>query len=124
MQFRLVDIAGKILATGQADESNGLYSGDIDVQDLSQEFRKIFDRFEEIINGQEFSFLDAIEDRISALNIKVQFGVGIPMETCDLQVFPSTNRISFRTRTVPSIPDVVHDAVASSLFTPQSGKPK
>ncbi len=57
----------------------------------------VFDEFEEIVNGQMFSFLDEIEGKIAVLSLKAAFDSnGSEVSVEELQVYPSTGDVSFK----------------------------
>ena len=56
---------------------------------MPSELRGLFEEFEEIVNGQMLSFLDEIQDKISVLQLKVQFDSGKEADIHDLQFYPS-----------------------------------
>jgi hypothetical protein len=74
----------------------GNFAGQVDLSQMPASFRRLFDEYEAIVNGQMFSLLDAIEDRITAASVKVVFPEGREAAVQDLQVYPTTGRISFK----------------------------
>lgn len=50
-----------------------------------------------MVEGQVFSVADEIEDQIAKVQLKVAFANGSEAYVEDLQVYPSTNRVSFKT---------------------------
>ena len=94
--IRLVDPSRTVLAEARVTDEGSYFGGTIDLRDTPPELRALFDEFKEIVNGQMFAFLDAIQAKIEALRIKAVFGDGIKECVKDLQVFPSTGDLSFR----------------------------
>src|SRR5262249_42960573 len=92
----LIDADRRVIATAQVAKEEGRYCGTIDLRPMPQETRRLFDEFEEIVNGQMFSFLDDIEDRISDLSLRVVFGDGAEAPINAVQIYPGGGRISFR----------------------------
>ncbi len=77
-----------------------MFSGTIDLACAPDNVRKLFGEFEETVNGQEFGCLDELQDRIDALHAVVEFRDGGEAPITDLQVFPSTGKVSFRVNVV------------------------
>jgi tRNA A-37 threonylcarbamoyl transferase component Bud32 len=74
------------------------YEGTIALESTPPQLRELFERFEEVVEGQMFSLLDDIEDRIGTVRLRVRFDDGGEANVVDLQVFPSTNAVSFKIR--------------------------
>ena len=60
--------------------------------------KRLFEEYEEIVEGQIFALLDGIEEKIGVIPFKVSFEDGTEASVEDLQVFPSTGAVSFKTR--------------------------
>jgi hypothetical protein len=101
----ILDPAGTLVARAEVKEEGGAFAGQIDLRAMPPGLRQTFDEYEEIVNGQMFSFLDAIEERIAALQLKVVFPGGQQTAVEDLQIYPTTQRLSFRltTRVDPAV---------------------
>lgn len=93
---RLIDPSRTVLAEARVTDEGSYYGGTIDLHRTPPELGVLFDEFEEIVNGQMFAFLDAIQAKIEALRIKAVFDDGLEECIKDLQVFPSTGDVSFR----------------------------
>lgn len=102
MNANLVDSTGRVLARASVQDEGKFYGGCIDLEMTPANVRTLFNEFEEIVNGQMFSFLDEIQGRMEMLHIKVQFDDGRVAPVTDLQVFPSTGEVSFRLANLPS----------------------
>jgi hypothetical protein len=100
---RLIGQAGQVLATAQVADEGAHYGGTIDLRQTPPKVRALFDEFEEIVNGQMFSFLDEVQGRIGLLDIKASFDDGEEVEIKDLQVFPSTCDLSFKLMALPQL---------------------
>jgi hypothetical protein len=74
------------------------YRGTICLDALPSELRHLFEEFEENVEGQMFSLADEIEEKIGRIPLKVVFPNGMQANVEDLQVYPSTKRVSFRIR--------------------------
>ena len=61
----------------------------------------LFEEFEEVVTGQMFVFLDELQEKIGAWDIKAVFDDGPAIDIQDLQVFPGTGDVSFRLASVP-----------------------
>lgn len=78
---------------------NGMhYEGTISLEHTPPELKRLFEEYEEIIEGQMFSLLDRIEEKIAVIPFKVSFENRTESYVEDLQVFPSTGAASFQTR--------------------------
>jgi hypothetical protein len=95
---KFLDKERKIVATAQVSEQEGRFSGSIDLSCMPENLRKTFETYEEIANGQIFSLLDEVEDEINALEFTAIFESGCKAVVSDLQIYPSSARVSFRTR--------------------------
>lgn len=93
---KLIDPARTVVASAQVVEEGDHYGGTIDLQSTPAKLRTLFDQFEEIVNGQMFSFLDEIQEKIGTLAIHAVFDDGSEVCVQDLQVYPSTGDVSFR----------------------------
>lgn len=93
---QLIDPSRTVLAEAQVADEGSYYGGIIDLRRTPSELRALFDEFEEIVNGQMFAFLDALQAKIEALHLKAVFDNGVEECIKDLQVFPSTGDVSFR----------------------------
>ncbi len=93
---KIVDWHGDVVATVQVAETEGRFAGLVDLDDLPARLRETFDEYEDIVNSQMFSLLDEIEERIENFALKAVFEDGADADIADLQIFPSTRRVSFR----------------------------
>ena len=84
-----------LIATGGVIQSRGIYSGSINRESMPESIRSLFDGYEEIVNNQMFSRLDAIEDRVAAVLGKVIFDDGFEAPIKAVQIFPRMGTISF-----------------------------
>lgn len=91
----LIDPNQTIVATAQVFQQDKGYRGRIDLNLMPASLRQKFIEYEEIVNGQMFSLLDEIEDQIAALRLKIRFALGHEAAITDLQIYPTTGRISF-----------------------------
>src|SRR5262245_55690516 len=92
----LTDANGNMVARAEVAENRGVFSGAVDLGPMAAAMRAVFDEFEGAVNGQQFSVLDEIEDRITALGIAVRFDGGHPSPVTDLQIYPNANAVSFK----------------------------
>jgi hypothetical protein len=58
--------------------------------------RRTFEEYEEIVNGQIFSLLDEIGDKVQSLSLRIVFADGREARPDDLQIYPATGKVSFR----------------------------
>jgi hypothetical protein len=91
----LIDSSRTVVATAQAVTKDGRLAGEIDLGPMPDPLRRTFEEFEEIVNGQMFSLLDAIESRIAALHFTAVLQDGREVVPEDLQIYPSGKRVSF-----------------------------
>jgi hypothetical protein len=99
---RLIDQARNTIAVARVGMEGDRYGGTIDLHGMPANLRALFDEFEEVVNGQMFSFLDEIQEKIGALPIKVVLENGQEIFLNDLQVYPSTGEVSFKLAEVPA----------------------
>jgi hypothetical protein len=86
----------KVIATAKVVEEAGHFAGRIDLSTTPRTTRQLFEEFEEVVNGQVFSLLDEIEERIAAAAPVAVFDDGREAVIQDLQVYPSSGRVSFK----------------------------
>jgi hypothetical protein len=94
--IKLLDPIGNLVATARVAEERGVWEGTIDLQGMPTEMRRLFEEFEEIVNGQMFSFLEDIQKKITALRLKGVYEDGLEANLHDLQIYPSTGEVSFK----------------------------
>lgn len=99
---KLLDSSCTVVASAQVVEHGKEYRGKIDLSLMPARLQEKFAEYEEIVNGQMFSLLDEIEEQIRAMRLKIRFDAGNEVETDDLQIYPSTNRVSFKLVEEPS----------------------
>lgn len=108
--IKLIDSTCTVIATAQIIAFGEGYRGKVDLTLMPARLQQPFAEYEEIVNGQMFSLLDEAEEQISALRLKIRFDNGDEVETKELQIYPSTNRISFKLVEEPS-----HNAIAEPV---------
>ena len=91
-----IDQRGNVVATAQVAPIEQRFSGVIDLTHMPAQVRQMFDEFEELVNGQMFTLADEVEEQIAELSLNVVFDQGRAMAIEDLQIYPSTKRLSFR----------------------------
>jgi hypothetical protein len=96
--IRLVDQPSTTVAVLNVALIGDRYRGTICLDATPSELKHLFEEFEENVEGQMFTLADEIEEKIGEIPLKVVFPGG--MEACveNLQVYPSTNRVSFKIR--------------------------
>lgn len=106
-RIQIVEPGGRLLATAVVETRADRLMGAADLSDMPANWRRHFEEYERIVNGQIFSVLDDIEDQIRGLRLRVEFD-DATAEVEDLQLFPSTGRISFRVaKLLPKRPALV-----------------
>lgn len=93
---RFRDPSGTVVAVARVSEEGDRWGGTIDLALAAPAVRAVFEEFEEIVNGQMFSFLDEIQAKVSGLGLVAEFENGSSIPTADLQVYPSTGDVSFK----------------------------
>jgi hypothetical protein len=93
---KIIDPCRKVVATAQVAKRGDRFAGLIDLNFSPVSLRQQFEEYEEIVNGRMFSLLDEIEEQIGACALKVVFEDGSEAAVVDLQVYPSTGRVSFK----------------------------
>jgi hypothetical protein len=99
---KIIDPDRKVVATAQVAKRGERFAGLIDLAPMPVSLRQQFEEYEEIVNGQVFSLLDEIEEQIGASGLKLVFEDGSEAAMVDLQVYPSTGRVSFKIMKEPA----------------------
>src|SRR4051812_34087442 len=94
----LVDQSSARVATLRVEPVGDRYRGTICLDATPPELRHLFEEFEENVEGQMFTLADEIEEKIGVIPLKVVFLDGTEAYVEDLQVYPSTKRVSFKIR--------------------------
>jgi hypothetical protein len=92
----IIDQRRHVVATAQVSEQNGYFAGRIDLSPMPAILQRQFEEYEEIVNNQMFSLLDALEQKIGTILLKVVFADGHEAELADVQIYPSTKKVSFK----------------------------
>lgn len=92
----ILDADRAVLAAATVEQKGELYLGSVDLSATPARAMDLFREFEEIVNGQEFSVVDDLQDRIDAFGPRAAFEGGEEFEIHDLQVYPSEGNLSFR----------------------------
>jgi hypothetical protein len=95
-RVKLIDQRRQVIATAQVAEQDGAFVGRIDLNPMPLPLRQLFEEYEEIVNTGTFSLLDEIEEKIENLQLKVVFEDGYEAALADVQIYPSTNKVSFQ----------------------------
>ena len=94
----LVDQSSTTVAVLNVTLIGDRYRGTICLDATPPELKHLFEEFEENVEGQMFSLADEIEEKIGEIPLKVVFPNGMEASVEDLQVYPSTRRVSFKIR--------------------------
>jgi hypothetical protein len=92
----IIDSARNVVATAVVQDLGSHFSGIVDLRQMPDALRRLFEEYEAVVNDQVFSVLDEIEGRISGEYLSVVFGDGSRALAGDIQIFPSTGNISFK----------------------------
>jgi hypothetical protein len=98
---RLVSPAREPLGVAALFDEGDHFGGTIDLARTPGHVLALFEEFEEVVNGQVFSVLDEIQQRIEALNARVVFEDGTESRVTDLQVYPKTGAVSLKLAAAP-----------------------
>lgn len=99
----LLDQANHKVAALNVSATGTHYEGTIVLDQTPPELRRLFEEFEEVVEGQMFSLLDGIEEKIRSNHLKVSFESGMEASIENLQVYPSTGAVSFITRQLTEV---------------------
>jgi hypothetical protein len=94
----LVDQSSTRIAVLHVTLIGDLYRGTICLDATPPQLKHLFEEFEENVEGQMFSLADEIEEKIGVIPLRVVFPNGMEAYVEDLQVYPSTKRVSFKIR--------------------------
>src|SRR5438552_3483287 len=96
----LVDQSSTRVAVLKVEAIGDRYRGTICLDGTPAGLKHLFEEFEENVEGQMFSLADEVEEKIGAIPLRVVFPNGMEAFVEDLQVYPSTKRVSFKVRQV------------------------
>src|SRR6266446_4136671 len=96
--FYLVDKSSTRVAVLNVEPCGDRYRGTICLDATPPDLKQLFAEFEENVEGQMFSLADEVEEKIGMIPLRVVFPNGTEADVEDLQVYPSTNRVSFKIR--------------------------
>ncbi len=74
------------------------YEGHISLASTPPHLKQLFEQFEEVVEGQMFSLLDGVIEKIEHARLRVVYEDGTEEEVSDLQVYPSRNHVTFKIR--------------------------
>ena len=100
----LIDQGRQVVATAQVAEQDGTFTGRLDLSPMPVSLQRLFEEYEEMVNTHMFSLLDAIEEQIEKLHLKAVFADGHEAALADVQIYPSTKKVSFQGVKVASRP--------------------
>ena len=98
----LVDPSSTRVATLHVEPAGEGYRGTVCLDATPPELLRLFEEFEENVEGQMFTLADEIEEKIGGIPLKVVFPNGTEAYVEELQVYPSTKRVSFKVRQAPA----------------------
>ena len=94
------------VATAQVKCQGNQCSGSVKMETMPPELRALFEKYEELVNGQVFSLLDEVEEQISATTFTAVFENGKEAAITDLQLYPRSGSITFKT--MPTVMPALH----------------
>ena len=92
----IIDQSRQVVATAKVSDQDGCFTGRIDLSLMPAALQLQFQEYEEMVNQQMFSFLDALEEKIERLFLKAVFADGSVVQLTDVQIYPSTKSVSFK----------------------------
>lgn len=92
----LIDPSGTRVAKLDVTATGNHFEGTVSLESTPPELRRLFQEYEEIVEGQTFRLLDDIEGRIAATAIRAVFDNDTVADVRDLQVYPSTGAVSLK----------------------------
>ena len=92
----LIDQGQQVVATAQVAERDGTFIGRIDLNLMPVPLQRLFEAYEKIVTTHMFSLLDAVEEQIETLHLKGVFEDGHEATLTDVQIYPSTKKVSFQ----------------------------
>ena len=95
-RITLIDQGRQVVATARVTEQDSTFTGWIDLRPMPVPLQRLFEEYEEIVNTHMFSLLDAIEEQIETLHLKAVFADGHEAVLTDVQIYPSTKKVSFQ----------------------------
>jgi hypothetical protein len=98
-RIRIITPDRKVVALAQVAQHDGLFTGQIDLSPMPVPLQQLFAEYEEIVDTQTFSLLDTIEEQIESLRLTAVFPDGHEAVLADLQIYPSTQNVSFKLAT-------------------------
>ena len=94
----LVDQCSSRVAALNVEPVGDCYLGTICLDRTPADLKHLFEDFEENVEGQMFSLADEVEEKIAIIPLRVVFPDGAEAYVEDLQVYPSTKKVSFKVR--------------------------
>ncbi|MGP0062910.1 MAG: hypothetical protein ACLQGP_04810 [Isosphaeraceae bacterium] len=93
---QIVDESRGIVALARVLETDGIYSGSIDLRLMPEDLLRRFESYDEIVNSQMFGLLDEVEEQLAQIPFVAMFEDGNELPIEDLQIYPSEGRVSFK----------------------------
>lgn len=94
----LIDPSAACVASLDVAPVGDHFEGTLSLAPSAADLERLFEEYEEIVEGQVFSLLDEVEQKVTAARLRFAFEGGCATEVYDLQVFPSTRAVSFKIR--------------------------
>ncbi len=94
----LLDESSTKIAVLDVEPDGDRYRGTICLDRMPPELKRLFVDFEESVEAQMFNLADEVEEKIAANQLRVVLPTGTEGQVEDLQVYPSTKRVSFKVR--------------------------
>ena len=91
-----IDQGRNVVATAHVVEQDGQFIGRIDLSPMSRPLQQVFEEYEEVVSTGMFSLLNALEEQIETLHLAGAFEDGREAVLADVQIYPSTKKVSFQ----------------------------
>lgn len=94
----IIDSSNHTVAILDVSREADRFEGTIQLTETPAHMLEIFKEFEEIVEGQILSLLDDVEAKVNSLSLRVRFKDESVAQVTDLQVYPGSGTVSFKTR--------------------------
>jgi hypothetical protein len=111
----LMDASSARFAVLNVSLADDAYHGTICLDGAAPELVRLFEEFEAAVEGQMFGLVDEIERKIGAIWLTALSEDAREARVEDLQVYPSTKRVSFRIRQEWTTAKAAHAKISEEL---------
>ena len=100
---KILDTSNQVVANAHVSSNAGQWKGSVVLEAMPLPMQRLFSELEEVVEGQMFSFLDDVENRIAALNLRAVLPDGVDAYFSLLHIYPTTGAISFTLAKSPAL---------------------